>query len=170
MIDTITLNGNTYTVRTEPDFDAGYPWENSCGHGPVRESPYPHSAYGNTKRPGERPLNSPGSRETQYYYDWQAACKLARLDGWNVAPYDAPNRIQRAVQDDFDYLRGYLAGNWEYIGVIVESEDGDTESCWGVESDGDYAESIARDLAEELDARLQREAEESAFPVSCMGV
>lgn len=169
-METITINNKRYIVRFESDPDVEFPWNNEDGHGPVRESPYPCGQYGSTKKPGERPLNRPGRNEYQFYYDWQAACKLARIDGWNVAPFDAPNRIQRAVESDFDYLRRFLAGDWEYIGVIVESEEGEEESLWGVESEGDYKEQLAQELAEVLDSRIRRDEQSRIFPVSVMGI
>lgn len=167
MTDTITLNGRTYYVRHEPDDCTGYPWDNEDGHGPVIRDIRPHWLREGSKRPGWRPLNIPDSNEYQFYYDWKEACRMARRDGWNAAPYDAPNRIQRAVQANFDYLRRFLAGDWMYIGVIVEdAETGESQSLWGVESNGDYPDQVARELAEELGARRQRET----FPVSVIGV
>lgn len=159
MNDTITLNGRTYTVRTEPDYDAGYPWENEDGHGPVIRETSPHWHREGNKRPGWRPLNRPDRNEYQFYYDWQAACKRAGRG------------CQRAAQADFDHLRRFIAGDWNYIGVIVEdAETGERESLWRVESDGGYPDEIAQELAEELDARLLRDEQSRTFPVSIMGV
>lgn len=166
--------GHTFRVQYEPDQYAGYPWENSDGHGPVRKSSHRHGEHG-SKAPGERPLNNPDRNEYQFYYDWKAACALAKVDGWNAEPFDAPNRIARAVQADFDFLAGYLNDQWEYVGVIVElieeDEDGeyqilDTESLWMVETYKDYHETIGYELADELAGR----AESSVFPVAEMGV
>ena len=120
-------------------------------------------------------MNHAGRNEYQFYYDWAAACKLARADGWNVEPYGAPNRIARAVQADFDFLSGYVNGQWGYVGVnvelIEEDEDGeyqvlDTESLWGVETFKDYHETVGYGLADELATR----AESRVFPVAEMGV
>lgn len=166
--------GLTFRVQYEDDVSADYPWESSDGHGPVRKSAHAHGNHG-SKAPGERPMNHAGRNEYQFYYDWAAACKLARADGWNVEPYGAPNRIARAVQADFDFLSGYVNGQWGYVGVnvelIEEDEDGeyqvlDTESLWGVETFKDYHETVGYGLADELATR----AESRVFPVAEMGV
>lgn len=91
------------------------PWDRSEGHGPVRMI----NSERERKRPGERPLWE--ERHTTWLYDWQAACKLARKDGWNARPYDAPKRVERAVNADYDFLRSYLCGDWGYVVVKVEA-------------------------------------------------
>ena len=149
---TFELGGLTFTVKFEPDNDMGPPWDEHDGHGPVRECKTPHWYREGSKRPGERPLNKPDRHEIQYYYDWQAACQLARKEGWNTQPYDAPNRIERAVQADFDYCRRYLSGDWQWMGVIVTCEEtGGEESLWGIDGDHDnYLTEVAYELAAEL--------------------
>ena len=145
----ITIDGREYRVEIEQDEFADAPWDNSDGHGPVRRSNRRHVEGESDKRPGERPLNSPSRHEYQFYYDWQSACLTARADGWNHAPYDAPNRVQRAVQADFDYLRGYLAGDWCYVSVTVtDDETGESDTLCGVEDIGGYAQEVAQELAE----------------------
>ena len=158
-MNAITIDGREYRVEIEQDEFAEAPWESSDGHGPVRRSNRRHVESESDKLPGERPLNSPGRREYQYYYDWQAACLTARADGWDRAPYDAPNRVQRAVQADFDYLRGYLAGDWCYVSVTVtDDETGESDSVYGVEDAGGFAQEVAQELAE----CLAREATQAA--------
>lgn len=147
----ITIDGREYRVKIDQDEFADAPWDNSDGHGPVRRSNRRHVEGESDKRPGERPLNSPSRHEYQYYYDWQAACRTARVDGWNATPYDAPNRVQRAVLSDFDYLRGYLAGDWCYVSVTVtDDETGESDTACGVENIGRYAQDVAQELAEGL--------------------
>ena len=142
--------GLRFRVHVEADDDRDPPWETEDGHGPVRDS---HAA---DKRPGERVLFK--DRHTHWFYDWQAATKMARKDGWNVKPYDAPNRIERAVQADFDRLRRWLNNDWCYVGVCVEVIDENdaplTEkyehALWGIESDcDDYIAEVARELADQ---------------------
>ena len=146
-MNAITIDGREYRVEIEQDEFADAPWGNSDGHGLVRRSNRRHVESESDKMPGERPLNSPGRHECQFYYDWQAACRTARADGWN----DAPNRAQRAVQADFDYLRGYLAGDWCYVSVTVtDDETGESDSVCGVEGIGGYAQEVAQELAEGL--------------------
>ncbi len=145
---TETIEG--LTVKFIYDTDADAPWDSSEGHGSVRMSRHAHCHSGigySDKTPGERPLNSPDRNQHQYYYDWQAATKSARVDGWNAAPYDAPNRVQRAVQADFDFLRGYINDDWCYVGVVIEDTDGNTlDSLWGVETFKGYHIEQAREM------------------------
>jgi hypothetical protein len=52
--------------------------------------------------------------------------------------------------------------------VIVEDEDGNTESLEDI--DGEYAAAVARGLAEEMEATTLKNTERATFPVSTMGV
>lgn len=146
----LEIDGVTVKVEYYLDYDHDLPWEHDCGHGPVRRSNIPHREGSSDKRPGERPLNSPDRNEYQFYYDWQAACKMARKDGWNTGPYDAPNQVQRAVQADFNFIRGYLNDDWHYVGVVVKIDDENEDSCWGFESLNNYHKEAAREMAEAL--------------------
>jgi len=67
-MDTITIDGREYRVEIEQDEFADAPWDNSDGHGSVRRSSHRHIEGDSDKRPSERPLNSPGRHEYQYYY------------------------------------------------------------------------------------------------------
>ena len=157
--------GLTFVVNFPSDGDFDAPWENSDGHGPVRKSTKRHVDGYSDKRPGERPLNSPSRNEYQFYYDWQAAVNLAKVDGWNTKPYDAPNRIERAVLADFNYLSGYLNDGWNYIGVTVdlldeegETVDGYDRSLWGSASNaGDYLLTVANELVDEIISQIENE-------------
>lgn len=156
--DTVELQHGSqkYIAKLYYDNDSDMPWDRCDGHGPVRRSNYPHGSSGD-KRPGERPLNSPDRHEYQFYYDWQAACKKAREEGWNAEPFDAPNRVARAVEADFQYLRGYIRQDWFYVGIVVEDEYGRTlDSLWGVESYKDYHIEMAREMLRDV-ARTQEE-------------
>ena len=123
--DTFSIDdapGYTFKLRIEFDDDADPPWERSDGHGPVRSI---RTLYGlrhqGLKRPGERVMDN--GRGDYWLYDWQKACRLAREGGWNAKPYDAPNRIERAVQADFDFLQRWLRDDWWYVGVCVQMLD-----------------------------------------------
>ena len=160
---TFTHNGNQYRMTIEQDeFTTGAPWGEDAGHGPVRSVRRHTWMVRTSKSPGERILHNDG--RTLWLYDWQAACKLARKDGWNAAPYDAPNRIERAVQADFDRMRGFLSGDWTWCGVVVQQLDdegepvGDTDALWSIESDaGDYLMEVAHELADQLPLALGAE-------------
>ncbi len=161
--DTFSIDdapGYTFKLRVESDEDAGPPWERSersDGHGPVRSIRTPYGMHHqDLKRPGERVMGN--GRGDYWLYDWQKACQLAREDGWNAEPYDAPNRIERAVQADFDFLRRWLRDDWRYVGVCVQLLDDEGEptteryeyALWGIESDcTEYIEEVARELAHE---------------------
>lgn len=160
-INTETIEHLGVTVRIEyfHDADAGMPWENSDGHGPVRKTTHRHGVNWSTngdKRPGERPMNYPDRNEYQFYYDWQAAMRIAKRDGWNAEPYDAPNKALRAVQADFDFLRSFLNEEWGYVGIVCTvldaegEETTDADSCWGFETFKDYHLTAGKELAESL--------------------
>ena len=152
-LDIFEHEGKRFRVYHEHDTDSGPPWENSDGHGPVR------SSHGADKRACERLLAK--NQHTHWYYNWQDACKQARKDGWNAPPYDAPNRIERAVQADFDFLRGWLTDDWHYVGVCVAMVNDDDEditekyenALWGIESNaGEYLDEVAHELAGQVEA------------------
>lgn len=154
--DTFTHEGMRFIVRFEHDADSGAPWDGCDGRGLVRKSTSPHYDGKSDKRPGERPMNQPDRNEYQFYYDWRETLKIAKRDGWNTEPFDAPNPAVRAVQADFDYLRAWLNDDWQYVGVVVQRIGADDEpigesvSLWGVETCKDYHCAAAHELAEAL--------------------
>jgi hypothetical protein len=154
--DTFTRGGLRFRFRTKNDEHHDVPWDTEDGHGIVRKAKRDGSTGFIVKKPGDRVLYKGGRNEYSFIYDWAGACRMAKKDGWNAEPYDAPNRIERAVQADFDRMQAYLKDDWWYVGVIVEMLDvnGDViekESLWGIESDsGDYFEEVANELADEL--------------------
>lgn len=158
--ETIDL-GNGYTARItlEHDSDHGAPWEECDGHGPVSDWRDKDS-----KAAGERVLHSDRGRAR--FYDFAAAVKLARKDGWGAEGDEgmAPGaKAAYAAEKDFEYLRAWCNDEWHYMGVIVTLHDASgaevaSNSCWGVESIGDYWREVA---AENLDECLHamREAQ-----------
>lgn len=144
------------SITFEHDEFSDAPWEYSDGHGPVRKSNNGHNAYSSDKRPGERPLNSADRNEYQFYYDWQKAIKMAKRDNWNTAPYDAPNKAMRAVQQDFEYLSDWINGKWNYVFVTVEYE-GEADSIGGVETFNDYHIEYGNEMLKDLIARVEKE-------------
>lgn len=150
-------DGKNFVARIYVDDIADAPWERAEGHGPVR-TVRARGVQSANKRPGERVLHSNG--HTVWLYDWKAACETAKHDGWNAAPHDARNRVGRAVAEDFDFLRGWLRGDWQYVGVVTCAGDGsfsqdDTDfysnACWGIES---TAEEYLREVAAEQAAQI----------------
>lgn len=155
MSETFTIPeapGLEFTFSLLVDDMSEPPWEREDGHGPVRAAWAPCGLRGaGIKRPGERVIHWDG--RTGYLYDWQAACKRARTDGWDAEPYGAPNRIERAVRADMDRMRKFLQGLWWYAGIEVKCKQHPelTDSVFGYESDQkrDY-ETAARELAHEI--------------------
>lgn len=164
-MNTIELKGRTYKVRTKPDYDAS-PLDND-GHGDVTEW------VTRPKLPGEVVIAQ--DRNSYRYYDMSGAVKKAREEGWNTPPYEvlgetAGQRAVRAAKADFEYIRRWFDNQWQYVGVIVEDPDGNTDSLWGVEDDDEYVGAVAKELAEEIEFERIRELERETFPVSTMGV
>lgn len=171
-MDNFTLKGLSFRVEIVGDDTGSVPWKEYDGHGPVR------SAYSNgptlNKSPGERVLGRSG-QET-YLYDFAAASKLARADEWGISPEERAKHetalgrpltrgevAHWAVEADFMRLSRFIAGDWNYIGVVVtllDIEDApthETESLWAVESDADaYHDEVARELAGEIAGRIGR--------------
>jgi hypothetical protein len=159
---TVTVDGRTFIASFYVDEGHDAPWDAEDGHGPVSDW------TSREKRSGERVLCS--DRSSRRFYDWQAACKLARSDGWDTAPYDAPNRIERVVQADFDRLQAWCNDEWYWCGIAVQATDNDGEpigdkyahTVWGIESDADdYFSEVIADLISEVIASEER----ATFPV-----
>lgn len=157
----ITAKGLAFKVYIEPDNDSGTPWTECDGHGPVENVPVRREYRdGLAKRPGQRPL----SRNDNRAYDWQAAVKQARAEGWGPrTPYrTAGQAAHAAVQRDFDYLKAWCDDEWQYVGVVVALDKPDVEyedSTWGVEywsswpacdRKNTHAMEVAQDIAESL--------------------
>lgn len=162
MNDTIVINGHTYTVETEYDLYNDPPWEQCDGYGVVSDF------ESRPKHPGERILAN-SHRGCNRYYDVQATMRIARRDGWGLSADElaeltqclrrAPTRRQitaRAVDLDFEHLRGWCNDEWHYITVTVTDLDtGKYESTGGIEDiDDDEVWSVAKELADALDTDL----------------
>lgn len=159
-MDNITINGLTFSVNLEPDDCHGAPWEECDGHGPVSDW------TSRDKLPGERVLNS--DRGSYRYYDVAEATRIAKADCWGIgtARLDAwrerigqePTRGQitaAAVESDFQYLRAWCDGEWQYVVVVVTLLDTDGSGTWmyetigGVESnEKEHIAKLAQELAE----------------------
>ena len=164
----ITDQGVTVRLSYYTDYDNEPPWEDSYGHGPVRDVPTRQLRNNETvKRPGERVLYTDYRNDVAYLYDYQAAMKEAKKDGWNTPPYDAPNKAERAVTADMGFLRGFLAEDWHYVTVqaevIGESFDVDEQYVGGFESLNNYHEEGGKDMAHEMIAAVVTEREERAY-------
>lgn len=163
-------DGLTLVIRRERDEDMGPPWEEHDGHGPVSEWTR------RVKRAGERVLCS--DRNSKRYYDFEAATKLAKQDGWGLGEKEiaalaanlgrAPTAGQireRAVERDFELMQGWANDEWHWIGVIValENRDGSEfaeESLWGISDEDDYWREEAAGMSHALLARHAKESDE----------
>jgi hypothetical protein len=154
----------TFVIAVVDDDDSEAPWKREDGHGPVTDW------TSRDKRPGELELNS--NHGQKRFYDFQAACKTAREDGWNTKPYDtvetSRQRAARAAMADYERLREWCNDDWRYVGVCLfllprdETNDpaaiannppfGDFPHAglWGIESDAtDYIADVAVELLSE---------------------
>lgn len=131
-------DGEQFTVTYYYDPDAGAPWDNSDGHGPVR------CALKEEKRAGEWVMGPTGSRDIWYLYDSTVAQAIALRDGWghgDDVPGESPRqKAARAVRADFEYLRGWCTDEWHYIGIEVRhTATGETSALWCIDGSGSYA-------------------------------
>jgi hypothetical protein len=156
--ETITHCGITVKIEYFYDQDMGRPWEESDGHGVIREADNQrHGRY--AKKPGEVLFHT-GRGHYGWVYDIQETTKIAKRDGWGVANPPAGLTKKQitalAVQNDINYCQGWLNDDWHYVGVVCTVLDSDgeeteeTESCWGFESLDDYHETAGREMAEAL--------------------
>lgn len=163
--DTFTHNGRTYLVYIEGDDDDTPPWEREEGHGVVTDW------VTRDEYPGEWILAR--GRARRRYYDSKASRQIALRDGWGLIYEDmqrlthqlgrepTPDDIaDEAVRLDYEFLRGWCAGEWYYVGVFVAlvGEDGEDltnrydAALWGIESNAHaYIEEVAHELAEQIE-------------------
>ena len=157
--DTFTLRGYTFRFKTERDDFMGEPWKEHDGHGIVSEWTT------REKRAGERVLAEDGG--SRRYYDFAETMKRARAEGWGTADGRQPGETARAyraraVEQDFEFCRGWCRDEWEweYVRVDLLDEDGDTteecETLGGIESNaGAYFVEVAYELAGEILSRVE---------------
>lgn len=166
--DTFTHNGGAFRVTHERDDMHAAPWLECDGHGVV--TGWRRRDYIDPPR-GFWRLSS--DRLSERLYNWRETMAIAKRDCWGLSPADTqklaeqlnrqptPRDIRKeAVRKDYEFLRGWCNDEWEYIGVIVELVDdegqsaGESEALWGVESFGDYSDEVAKELADEILARV----------------
>jgi hypothetical protein len=158
MLDSFDFDhdGESFIAEIHADDDTGAPWDECDGHGPVSDWTT------RDKRAGEWVIATDGPFKR--FYDFAAACRIARRDGWNAKPYDVPGetarqQAARAAKADFDYLRAWCSGEWYYVGVVVRRAGScaccsASESLWGIESGGEWIQETARELAGEMSESL----------------
>ena len=160
----LSMNGRdfVFAVKQLVDTEAGNPWENEDGHGPV--TGYEDRA----KRPGELVLVSDFYNRHRFY-DFAAAVEMAKSEGWDTKPYNTGNETKgqqaaKAARADFEFLRQFCNGHWEYVGIVVTLLDDDgeetsiSESLLGIcSNDDEYLAAVAHELAGNIAAGYGRD-------------
>lgn len=160
----IEVDDRQFLVSVFEDRDASPPWEHEEGHGDIR-----YVEDGKPMYRGEVVLHD--EHRGRWVYDFGGAIVKAAREKWGIdASRKArliaklgkkPTRSQinaEAVRDDMDRMRGYLTGDWSYVGVCVQIIGPDnsplgnlaSNSVWGIESDGDYWLEVSIELAQEI--------------------
>lgn len=154
----IESNGIEYIAEIIPDDCMGYPWDEHDGHGPVE------CRRSSSKRPGEIIILH--SHSSCLFYDFQAAVKIAKRDGWSCdcATDDMTlgEKAEVAAFADLAYCSAFAQALWSWVGLKVLRK-GDcpccskSESLFGIESFSgeDYFLELAKDLIKELEHEKQ---------------
>ena len=187
--DTFEHRGRMFRVRFPRDESMGAPWEEQDGNGVVSDWTTRDKAPGEkvlvtvhkyrryydvqasieiAKRDGWGPKRcavcgeEAGGLGTSMY---GSVHKYGPLLEHDFTPETREEQAIRAVEEDYEYLRGWCADEWEYVGVVVclcdddGNPDGgpDTQaSLWGIESNsGGYLNTVARELADEIMALVE---------------
>lgn len=153
--ETIEQDGRTYQAKTVYDHDAGAPWDNMSTFGTVTDWER------RDKRPSERILNS-DNRGFKRFYDFAAAVKQAKKDGYNGA--GGMQSAVDVVEQEFSYFKAWCDDEWCYVGVIVTilHDDGmpsaTDSSLWGIDSEStDYINNeVIPNLIREIEYQLER--------------
>lgn len=146
----VNENGFEIEYRFEHDTDYDPPWyRDESGNGLMRYVTR-HRRWDSTKKPGERAIDDP--RGGTYFFNWKLAAERARKEKWNAEPYAAPNPVDRAVQNLFDYYKAFINDDWYYVGVEVRLvlHPQYEHAAWGFETYKDYHKEAVRELASEL--------------------
>lgn len=159
----LEFEGWRIVATIHDDDDNTPPWKQEDGHGPVSDW------TSRDKLPGELILNEDG--RSKRFYDFAAAVKIAKRDGWNSAPFDdgltGGARAAKAARADYERLRRWCNDDWRYIGVALQVWFKDIQltdeygaALWGIESDaGEYCTETANELISEAMAEAVAELE-----------
>lgn len=149
---TVTVDGFEVTATVYDDDNADAPWDSEDGHGPVTDW---------TRRPkasGEWILSE--DHGSHRFYDFAAAVKIARRDGWGAPGDEGMKPVEKAAHAalaDFKALKAWCNDDWRYVGIAVTvSRNGVTltgqydHAVWGIEansgSDNSHLGEVAADL------------------------
>lgn len=159
----VTVDGFEIEYRFELDNDNGPPWANPEEDAPLMRYASRYRIFDNTKRSYERPL-ADGHGGT-YFFNWKLAAERARVEKWNTPPYDAPNRIERAVQSLYDYYKSYINDDWHYVGIEVRlvRHPQYRHDVWGFETYKDYHKESVMEMASELVSMYLNDIEKGKY-------
>jgi hypothetical protein len=171
--------GDGYTIKLtfEEDESAVEPWKMSDCHGEVVGPVACREAEeGEVLLYGER-----GYGRCYWFYQRLDAVRKAVDEGWGLSDEElaklrasigrepmAHEVAAEAVSRDIDYLRGWLAGNWRYVEIVVRLYDGEgeevgldalcgVESCGGGDVAFDMIHAMANDHGLEAEERQEWE-------------
>lgn len=162
--ENLTIQGFDIKIEYWHDECIGQPWEESEGHGEIRET---RAYYGQPdKKPGEIVIHH--DRGNYWLYDFAGAVEKAKSECWGVKDSEGltPNQVaEKAALQDMHYLRRWLNDQWHWAGFTVtvldaEGEEIESDSCGGFESDTDYFKESAHESANHLvDQLIKKESE-----------
>lgn len=181
---TVESNGRTYQVTIEQDDTGDAPWERSCGMIEVDRVSHNYGTYcGPSKKPSEYVFHRGNRGCYSYVVDMRRAIETALIESWGISPATqsgvemARGRPMTkreiavyAVNQNIEFMRGWCADEWAYVGVCVSllNDEGEPTgeydaALWGIESiSGDY---INDSVIPELIAEIERSIDAHTFPV-----
>jgi hypothetical protein len=177
---TVENNGRTYRVTIKHDQDTCAPWEEFDGMIDVERVSYNYGTYcGPSKKPGEYVFHRGDHGCYSYVVDMPRAIEKALSESWGVSeavrsgvalakgrPMTEREIAVYAVNQNIEFMRGWCADEWCYVGVCVSLLDEDGEhvaAAWAIESiSGDY---IKDDVIPELISQIEHEIDRHTFPV-----
>lgn len=108
-----THKRKTYVATIERDDSHGAPWEEEDGHGPVSDWTT------RDKLPGELVLSE--DRGSKRFYDFAAACKQARKEGWGFLPGELI--CDRFAHSGKRKFRAFVAGRLDLTAYGKDQND-----------------------------------------------
>lgn len=159
----MTVDGFEIEYRFELDNDNDPPWVNPEEDAPLMRYTDRHCRWDSIKKAGERPIT--GRQGGTYLFNWKLAAERARAEKWNTPPYDAPNRIERAVQSLFDYYKSYINEDWYYVGIEVRlvRHPQYRYDVWGFETYKNYHTESVMGVASELVSMYLNDIEKGKY-------
>lgn len=162
-------------IEIHQDTDMGPPWKEHDGHGIVSEWTQ------RDKQSGERVLSE--ARRSKRFYDFAGTVKKAKMEGWGLSDAEKSKLAAslskdpatltrgeitaRAVELDFEHLKGWCNDEWTWQGYTAELwHNGEkhsdlSASCWGFEGTPDGMEYMLSEAMGECKAEVD-EMEETA--------